>query len=377
MSVARHVLKSLTGLLTASAILGILAAQSAIEVKADPVPVSGSVAADDQTNLADLPFETSAETKSAGVQDADRARIEQEKVRAEQEFAETVEQYNDLLRQKRFDDAIRIAEKARLLQPENPVGRLMVLKAKQQVYARQVERTESKLAKALTQESSPEELRIFKKLQKRVWLSFEKSPLSEVAMQVAARSEMNIVLDPIGLEDERVTTKAEITATANGMRLSTFLEQVLAPLHLDFLVENDVLKITSRTRARGELITKNYSVADLLSTEVENGQALFDANGLDVLAGKISASVSPETWDELSGPGSIMPYRTTLSLVIRQTADVHEGIVELLTRLRQEREAATKNTEAAKLEERVKKLDAELREARSALQAIQASKERP
>jgi general secretion pathway protein D len=377
MSVARHVLKSLTGLLTASAILGILAAQSAIEVKADPVPVSGSVAADDQTNLADLPFETSAETKSAGVQDADRARIEQEKVRAEQEFAETVEQYNDLLRQKRFDDAIKIAEKARLLQPENPVGRLMVLKAKQQVYARQVERTESKLAKALTQESSPEELRIFKKLQKRVWLSFEKSPLSEVAMQVAARSEMNIVLDPIGLEDERVTTKAEITATANGMRLSTFLEQVLAPLHLDFLVENDVLKITSRTRARGELITKNYSVADLLSTEVENGQALFDANGLDVLAGKISASVSPETWDELSGPGSIMPYRTTLSLVIRQTADVHEGIVELLTRLRQEREAATKNTEAAKLEERVKKLDAELREARSALQAIQASKERP
>ena len=49
-------------------------------------------------------------------------------------YAEKVEKYNELLQQKRFDEAIVLAKEARVLQPENPVSELMVLKAK---FARQ------------------------------------------------------------------------------------------------------------------------------------------------------------------------------------------------------------------------------------------------
>src|SRR5262249_6567053 len=48
----------------------------------------------------------------------------------------------------------------------------------------------------------------------------------------------------------------------------------------------------------------------------------------------ISSTVQPDSWEDLSGPGSMMPYRTTLSLVIRQTQAVHEEIADLLGQLR-------------------------------------------
>ena len=48
----------------------------------------------------------------------------------------------------------------------------------------------------------------------------------------------------------------------------------------------------------------------------------------------ISTTVQPDSWEDLSGPGSIMPYRTTLSLVIRQTQAIHEEIADLLGQLR-------------------------------------------
>ena len=58
----------------------------------------------------------------------------EETARIKREFAETVEMYNTLLKQGCFDEAIELGKVAQLLQPENPMAELMVLKAK---YARQ------------------------------------------------------------------------------------------------------------------------------------------------------------------------------------------------------------------------------------------------
>lgn len=58
----------------------------------------------------------------------------QETIRIQREFAQTVEKYNTLLKQGGFDEAIELGQVARLLQPENSIAELMVLKAK---YAKQ------------------------------------------------------------------------------------------------------------------------------------------------------------------------------------------------------------------------------------------------
>ncbi|HEV3138254.1 MAG TPA: hypothetical protein VGZ26_10125, partial [Pirellulales bacterium] len=54
----------------------------------------------------------------------------------------------------------------------------------------------------------------------------------------------------------------------------------------------------------------------------------------DSLIELITTTVRPQTWDEVGGPGSIQEFRNNLSLVISQTQEVHEEIVDLLEQLR-------------------------------------------
>jgi general secretion pathway protein D len=54
----------------------------------------------------------------------------------------------------------------------------------------------------------------------------------------------------------------------------------------------------------------------------------------DSLIELITTTVKPQTWDEVGGPGSISEFYNNLSLVISQTEDVHEEIVDLLEQLR-------------------------------------------
>ena len=54
----------------------------------------------------------------------------------------------------------------------------------------------------------------------------------------------------------------------------------------------------------------------------------------DTLIELITTTVKPQTWDEVGGPGSISEFPNNLSLVISQTQDVHEEIVDLLEQLR-------------------------------------------
>ncbi len=63
----------------------------------------------------------------------------------------------------------------------------------------------------------------------------------------------------------------------------------------------------------------------------------IDRWDLTSLMNVISASVQPDTWEDLSGPGSMYPHRPKLVLAIRQTQEVHQDVGALLTGLRRAR----------------------------------------
>ena len=54
----------------------------------------------------------------------------------------------------------------------------------------------------------------------------------------------------------------------------------------------------------------------------------------DPLIDLITATIAPQTWDTVGGPGSIQPFETNLTLVVSQTQEVHEQIADLLQQLR-------------------------------------------
>ncbi|MBI3866401.1 MAG: hypothetical protein HY290_31360, partial [Planctomycetia bacterium] len=369
-------------------------------------------------------------------------REEQIKVRVDQEFAEKVEKYNQLLREKRFDEAVVLAKEAELLKPADPIAEAMLYKAK---YAKQIDfnknlksRKDDMFTKQLNDvdESSlgyvadfampeakrwkwlteirdkyrrpdnrmptPEEIKIERSLSRDVSLHFNNAPLSEVIARLRSLADVNIVLDPTGLEQEGINSNTNVAINVDSIKLKSVLNLLLEPLSLGYTIKNDVLMITSHQRQQGDLQTKNYPVADLVmpirdfspvtgssgmvssgyNTGLQAGRSPANLGQLNVasaggqqrqsfaqiddrearrgqiprmsdpvdnhdfmggggvqadftsLMNLISQTVQPDSWEELSGPGSMVPYRTTLSLVIRQTQAVHDEIADLLGQLR-------------------------------------------
>jgi type II secretory pathway component GspD/PulD (secretin) len=375
-------------------------------------------------------------------------REEQNKIRIDQDFAEKVERYNQLLKEKRFDEAVVLAKEAQLLMPTNPVSEVMLLKAKlakQDAFNRDlrekkadafteimndVEIAATQWTKDITMPDArkwktmtenraragygrpdnrvptPEEMKIQRSLSREVSLHFENAPLGEVIKRLVVLSEINIVLDPSGLEQEGVSSNTNVSIDVNSIKLKSVLNLMLEPLNLGYTLKNDVLMITSHQKQLGELQTKTYPVADLVMpirdfgpvvgatgmvssgfssgpqggrspfgnvgqmnvasaggqqrqafaqvddrearragipriglTEPLDGQGILGGGGgvqadFNTLMNLIETTVQPDSWEQLSGPGSMMPYRTTLSLVIRQTQAVHEEIADLLGQLR-------------------------------------------
>ncbi len=101
-------------------------------------------------------------------------------------------------------------------------------------------------------------------------------------------------------------------------------------------------------------IVKLYAVADLVTSPrrglVEIDLAAKAIPGKPWKPGKpdfsslqklIRSAIAPSTWKTVGGKGVIEPYENNLSLVIRQTADVHRQIEELLKTLRRMQDLQT------------------------------------
>lgn len=353
---------------------------------------------------------------------------QEHQIHVEQEFAKLVEEFNSLMDQRRFAEAEIVAKKAKELDPKNPVSEMLYWKSK---LARRVESNnqlrdakeesfwnqlnEVEMAAIVNVGDDPIEFphdwsdltkrrkgkyrdgnrprteteqHIEQSLEKRISLHEDKVPLAEVIKKIATVADINIHFDPLGLEEEGVTSHTPVSIDVDGIKVKSALNLMLEPLQLGYMIKDEVLMITSRMRQQGDLVTATYSVADLVipipnfvptpnvlspntlprAGAVGAGQMSVPPGGLpfaqvapDALGGLagipttdpnerlrgaaptpdfntlvdlITTTVAPDTWEEVGGNGSIRHYETTLSLVIRQTQKVHEEIADLLNQLR-------------------------------------------
>ena len=186
-------------------------------------------------------------------------RIRETEVRVEQDLADTVEEYNDLFRQRRYAEAEVLAKRAEDLQPDNPVVVTMKWKAR---FARRKRR--KAYGATDNRRRTKEETRIEESLNRQISLHFDDAPLSEVMKHVQAVTDVNIWLDGLGLQDEGVNTDNPVTIHVDGIMLKSALNLLLKPMNLAYTIEDEVLKVTSRMREQGQQIVVTYPVADLV-----------------------------------------------------------------------------------------------------------------
>lgn len=166
-------------------------------------------------------------------------------------------------------------------------------------------------------------------------LEFTDTSLNEVLNELQERYAIPIHLDRPALEELGVNIDEPVTVSLRDISLQAALRLMLEQLQLTYIIENEVLLVTSRDAAEKELLTCVYDVRDLAvlaspPLQSKGASACVDCKRLvDVLTNCIANG----TWRENGGSAEVRSFGPGL-LVVSQTPDVHEKIQNLLSTIR-------------------------------------------
>ena len=198
---------------------------------------------------------------------ADRAKEEYPNVQAAvggSENANFIANYSEFMaireaRHRNFTSTLLQVEKSSIPFPDDPP----IVYPDPEVWARLTERRKQYAAVDLA-DQGPAEKRIRTALDKIVRMEFIETPLNEVVEFLKDEHDIPIQLDKKALEDEAIDTAKLITMNLSGVSLRSALRLMLEPELLTYVIKNEVLLITTKSKAADDLITKVYPVADLV-----------------------------------------------------------------------------------------------------------------
>jgi len=233
----------------------------------------------------------------------DRERAK--RVEVDERLAMLVEEYNVLVDERRFPEAEAIAKKAAQLAPDNAIVRQLLsqsrmvrrLSTQQSIEGNKqagfldvaedsessstpfvgpmkfpetkdwtdLTKNRSRLDAEGRSRATPAEVEIQKRLSVKVKASHRNEPLAAVLDALAKQADVPIHLDMVGLENEAVGSDTPVTISLDQpISLKSALKLLLEPLHLDYTIRDEVLKVTSPKLVKGQVYSVSYQVADLV-----------------------------------------------------------------------------------------------------------------
>ena len=112
--------------------------------------------------------------------------------------------------------------------------------------------------------TNPAEQKIVKELDEPTDIEFIDTPLEDVLAFLEDYHEIEIELNRRALDDFGIDSGAPITRTLQGVSLRSALKLILEDMDLTYVIDNEVLLITTVEDAEQRLVTKVYPVADLV-----------------------------------------------------------------------------------------------------------------
>lgn len=112
--------------------------------------------------------------------------------------------------------------------------------------------------------SSPAEERIQRALDETTTVEFIDTPLVDAMDFIADLHDIMIILNEPRLLEEGISTDTPITQVLSGISLRSALKIILEPEGLTYVIEDEVMKITTQIDADEKLSTRVYPVGDLV-----------------------------------------------------------------------------------------------------------------
>ena len=240
----------------------------------------------------------------AVLEDIDRQR--EVKLQVQKRLAELVEQFNTLRNEQRYAEMEIVANRAVEMAPDEPVAQQIWENARfirrtilNQDIAKMTEEgvfngfadVRQSAGEALRDMQSPmsygtnwgdlvkgragssdgrsrrtaKELEIQQKLRTQILPNYNNAALADVVESLSELTGVNIYLDPRGLGQEGVRSDTPVNLDlGQEISLESALNLILEPLHLTYMIKNEVLKVTSEQLRDGDLTVEVYNVADLV-----------------------------------------------------------------------------------------------------------------
>lgn len=114
--------------------------------------------------------------------------------------------------------------------------------------------------------ASKAEERITAELDKQTDIDFQDQPLTDVVTFLSDSHNIPIIIDTEALTEEGIATDTPVTRQLTGVKLRSALKIVLTPLQLSYIIEDEVMKITTLTKEKESLKTRVYPVGDLVAS---------------------------------------------------------------------------------------------------------------
>jgi type II secretory pathway component GspD/PulD (secretin)/tetratricopeptide (TPR) repeat protein len=222
------------------------------------------------------------------------------------ELTALVRKYHDLVKQSKYAEAEKVAMQAKQLDPDDPAISALAHMAK--INKRVKEQEQLKDAKerlvyqgltdaeqpgpivsvddpvyvkleamrraqrrgsldnAFIRTRTPAEFEIELKLDKPISIEFNQTPLDQAVENIKELTKLPLVIDYATLDAEGISAVKPVTVKP-GSAVSTrnILSFTLEQAGLSYVIENDLVKVTSTKKAKGRLYTKVFSVADLVT----------------------------------------------------------------------------------------------------------------
>ncbi len=188
--------------------------------------------------------------------------------------------------------------------------------------------------KQSSNQPSAKERAIQYRLKQPISLNFKDTPLREAIQTISIQSGIQVVPDLRALQEAKVNLDAPLSGGADNINMKNALNILLKPMRLTYIIEDDVLKITTEDRTISTPIRKIYKVADLVDPlpTVEGQQPRTTVEG--ELKELILNTIAKNSWEDMGGTGTIQYFPIEKALVVTHSQEIHEEIQLLLATLR-------------------------------------------
>lgn len=191
------------------------------------------------------------------------------------------------------------------------------------------------------------EQKIRRAMQTKIDVTLKRMELRDFVAFVGKQGKFPVWINEIALSEEGIIIQEHLTDELHNVTIEQALNWTLEPLGLTWLIDDEILQVTTEIDAEEKLLTRTYDVQKLLSLSEADGGGCADSSAFAIGASgcHMSAFVRRAGWlveilvQETSGPwmeisgtgGTVSGLGDTMT--VRQTAKVQQEVERLLVAL--------------------------------------------